>query len=316
MDKAIPGIHHITAITADAQANVDFYTDVLGLRLVKLTVNFDDPGSYHLYYGDGQGSPGSILTFFEWPNAYAGRQGTQQVATTAFSVPAGSLPQWQERLNERGIPFEGPVARFDDEVLFLRDPDGLQLELVANDDPRPPWEGGPLPAAMAIRGFHSAALSEEGYERTAQLLTATMGLRPLGSAGNRFRFEAGAGGPGAIVDVLCQPDSPHGSVGAGAVHHIAWRTRDDEEQLAWRADLVRAGYNVSPVLDRQYFHSIYFREEGGVLFEIATDPPGFTADEPLEQLGTTLKLPPWLERARTQIEALVRPLRLPGVVDS
>lgn len=312
MTKMIAGIHHVTAIASDPQQNLDFYAGMLGLRLVKITINFDDPGSYHFYYGDALGYPGSVLTFFPWPGARRGRIGTDQVSVTSFSVPQSSFPYWQNHLKEHGVQTDSST-RFEEPVLSFTDGDGLWLELIGSAmlDERPAWSGGPVPQEHAIRGFHSATLSEEGYERTAQLLTETMGFRLLQEEGNRFRYAAGDGGPGATVDVVCQPGAPRGSMGAGTVHHIAWRAKDDAEQLAWRAELVRQGLNVSPVMDRQYFHSIYYREPGGILFEIATDPPGFTWDESPETLGTHLKLPPWLESYRSRIEGALPPLRLP-----
>jgi catechol 2,3-dioxygenase-like lactoylglutathione lyase family enzyme len=300
MSKEILGIHHVTAIASDPQRNVDFYTDVLGLRLVKLTVNFDDPGTYHFYYGDEVGRPGTILTFFPWPGAQRGRPGNGQVAVNSFSIPAGATGYWQNRLKRLGISVEEPTHRFDEEVLALRDPDGLGLELVAHAGSQAGqvWGGGPVPLEYAIRGFHSVTLWEENLERTAALLTETLGFRLLQAAGNRSRFEAGADGPGAV----------------GTTHHIAWRTADDQEQQAWRREIANLGFRVSPVMDRQYFHSIYFREPGGVLFEIATDPPGFTWDESPEGLGMDLKLPPWLESERARIEGILPTLTLPEVV--
>jgi glyoxalase family protein len=313
MASQIPGIHHVTAIASDPQRNVDFYTALLGLRLVKLTVNFDDPGTYHFYYGDETGSPGTILTFFPWPGAPRGRQGTGQVTGTSFSIPTGALDYWQARFEQNSVPVEPPIARFDERVLPFYDPDGLRLELVAHaGETRPGWQNGPVPPEWAVRGFYGVTLAEEGYERTAALLTETMGFRLLGQDGSRFRYTAGDGAVGAIADLLCQPDGRPGTLGAGTVHHVAWRALTDAVQTTWRQTLSQLDYNVTPVMDRQYFHSIYFREPGGVLFEIATDPPGFATDETPATLGTHLKLPPWLESRRAYIEQLVPPLRLPG----
>jgi catechol 2,3-dioxygenase-like lactoylglutathione lyase family enzyme len=315
----IPGIHHITAICGDPQRNVDFYTGLLGLRLVKKTVNFDDPGTYHLYYGDGIGSPGTIMTFFAWilPPLVSGkgRQGTGQVVATPFRIPEASLDFWVDRLAAAAIDFDGPATRFDESVISLTDPDGLPLELVARSDSvvRAPWESGPLPVEHAIRGFAGATLCLDGYERTARLLTDTMGFRELGQEGSRFRFGVGTGGDTAMIDLLCQPENEPGRMGLGVVHHIAWCTASFAEQHEWRDILARAGLDVTPVLDRSYFHSIYYREPGGVLFEIATDPPGFTVDESPDELGTQLKLPAWLESNRHRIEAKLPPLRTPGV---
>jgi glyoxalase family protein len=312
---SVNGLHHVTAISSSAQGNIDFYAGVLGLRLVKRTVNFDDPLTYHLYYGTEVGAPGTILTFFAWPNAYRGRVGTGQVNATAFSVPKGSLPWWQGRFKIHRVSYDLPLTRFGDEVLPFQDHDGMQLELVAIDDERPPWKAGPVPEEHAIRGIHGITAHEEGYQMTAELLTETLRFTQVGQDGNRFRYRAqgvqGAPEGHGSIDLLCTPDAPRSRGGVGAVHHIAWRVPDDSDQLAWRKTLVSAGMNVSPVLDRQYFHSIYFREPGGVLFEIATDQPGFATDEPKETLGTSLKLPPWLEGARPQIEAGLEPITLP-----
>jgi len=330
IQPTIPGLHHVTAITADPQKNIDFYTGVLGMRLVKLTVNFDDPGSYHLYYGDELGHPGTIMTFFAWPGAYRGKIGPPQVTTTGFAVPAGAVDYWAARLKEHNVPAQAPVERFGERAIHCTDPDGLVLEIVAVAGPEgTPWPGGSIPEEHAIRGFHSVTISEEGYESTAGLLTDVMGFVAAGNDGNRFRYRAGgaghagggASGAGAgqrgsgfasIVDLLCVPDARRGDMGAGVVHHVAFRTHDDAQQLAWRERIVQLGLNVSPVMDRSYFHSIYYREPGGVLFEIATENPGFTVDEPAERLGSSLKLPPPLERHRTEIERFVPPLRLPS----
>jgi len=314
MNRTILGIHHITAIAGEPDRNIDFYTRLLGLRLVKITVNFDDPASYHLYYGDGNGSPGTILTFFTWPGARGGRHGNSQVTQTAFAIPKGSGPFWRERLQAGGAQFAGTTERFGEMLVSFADPDGLRLELIESDraDPTCQWSGGGLPADAAICGFHSATISETGYERTARLLTETMGFRLVGSEQNRFRYEIGNAQPARLVDVVCAPGGVEGRVAVGTVHHIAWRTADDAQQLEWRGELSRLGYNLSPVMDRVYFHSIYYREPGGVLFEIATDPPGFTADEPSSQLGAALKLPPWFERSRAQIEASLPRLKILG----
>jgi glyoxalase family protein len=315
MEKRIPGIHHITAIASDPQRNLDFYTRTLGLRLVKLTVNFDDPGTYHFYFGDASGRPGTILTFFPWPRAPRGRQGTGQVTTISFSIPQGALAYWQERLASEGISTALLRQRFDEQVISFPDPDGLQLELVAHPgaEARPGWAGGPVPAEYAIRGFSGATLTVDDYELTADVLTKVMGFRLTGQEGQRYRYEVGEGADLARVDLVNAPELPEGRMAAGTVHHIAWRTPSDEQQLAWRADLQQAGLQVTPVRDRQYFHSIYFYEPNGILFEIATDPPGFATDETPETLGTHLKLPPWLEPQRATLENKLPRLRLPGI---
>jgi catechol 2,3-dioxygenase-like lactoylglutathione lyase family enzyme len=314
MSGNILGIHHVTAITSDPQRNVDFYTGVLGLRLVKLTVNFDDSRSYHLYYGDEIGHPGTIMTFFAWLGVPKGRHGTGQVTVTSFSVPQASLDYWIERLSQHAISYKGPTSRFDETILSLQDPDGLALELVAHPQAphRPAWKEGPVPAEHTIRGIHTVTLLEEGYERTARLLTETLGFRSRSSGNNVFRYEVGEGGPGAYVDVRCAPGLRRGLVAAGTVHHVAWRTPNDEQQQAWRGTLAGLDLNITPVMDRKYFHSIYFREPGGILFEIATDLPGFTVDEPVERLGTYLELPPWFEQYRSELEQVLPALRLPS----
>jgi catechol 2,3-dioxygenase-like lactoylglutathione lyase family enzyme len=306
-------IHHVTAIAGEPQRNLDFYTGALGLRLVKLTVNFDDPGTYHLYVGDEVGRPGSILTFFPWPDGARGRQGTGQVATVSLAVPPASLGYWIERLLQHGIRYEGPARRFDEQVLAFSDPDGLLIELVAT--PRvegvAPWRDGPVPAEHAVRGVHGVTIWEDGKRGTAEFLTRFMGYRAVGEEGNRARFESGSEGIGTVVDLRRTPGFWSGGMGVGTVHHVAFRAGSDEEQLARRTQLEDAGVAITPVVDRQYFHSVYFREPGGVLFEIATDPPGFTLDELAESLGTSLKLPPRFEPMRERIEATLPPLRLP-----
>jgi len=314
MENSIPGIHHVTAIAGDPQANIDFYTGILGLRLVKLTVNFDDPTTYHLYYGDGQGHPGTILTFFPWPKAMRGRIGTGQVTVTSFAVPGGSLNFWEEYLQQRRVDCKREQHPLGEEVLALTDPDGLRLELVSTPhaDPGRIWERGAVPPEFAIRGFHHVTLTEEGYERTAELLTGTMRFRLTGSKGNRFRYATSSDSPsqaGTIVDVVCTPAGRPGLVSVGTVHHVAWRAPTDEQQAQWRKAL--RDYNVTPIIDRKYFHSIYFREPGGVLFEIATDPPGFAIDEPAEELGSHLVLPAWLEPHRAELEDVLPKVRLP-----
>ncbi len=315
MSGELAGIHHITAIAGDPQRNLDFYTGLLGLRLVKLTVNFDDPESYHLYYGDALGRPGSILTFFAWPGARAGHEGTGQISQIALSVPPDTLAFWHERLQRAEVAAEETTTGFDERALTFRDPDGLALMLVAaQGDSRPAWETGPVPAQSAIRGTYAVTLWEEQPAMTAQLLTETMGLRLFARAGDVARYAFGSGAPGALVDVRAAAGSSRGQVAVGSVHHVAWRTPDDAEQLEWRAKLLAQGAHVSPVMDRDYFHSIYYREPGGVLFEIATEPPGFATDETPETLGTGLKLPAWLEPQRPAIERGLPPLRLPGVM--
>jgi len=309
----ILGIHHVTAIAGEPQTNIDFYAGVLGLRLVKLTVNYDDPATYHLYYGDGQGHPGTIMTFFPWPGAIAGRIGTGQLTVTSFAVPEKSLSYWKIRLQDHGISVRESRSDFDEEVLFFTDRDGLQLELVATPhaNPNRVWNRGPVPTDFAIRGFHHVTLSESGYERTASLLTDTLGFRRLHDHGSRFRYQVGNGTPGTIIDLICAPESQPGRIAVGTVHHVAWRTPTDQQQLKWRETIKDMRYDITPVIDRTYFHSVYFREPGGVLFEIATDPPGFAVDEPADRIGSSLVLPSWLEGERRELERILPPVHLP-----
>jgi glyoxalase family protein len=315
--RTIAGIHHITAIAGDPQRNLDFYTTALGLRLVKLTVNFDDPGTYHFYFGNDNGTPGSILTFFPWVGIRRGVIGSGQVTATTFAVTLQSIPYWETRLTGHGVNAIQGGERFGERLIAFTDPDGLPLEIVATPhaDPAAAWKNGPVDGEHAICGFHSATLSEEGYEQTARLLQDTMGFALVGNEGNRFRYKASGGGAGAIVDVLCTPDGQQGRLGAGTVHHIAWRTPDDDQQAIWLKDLAALGYNVTPIIDRTYFHSIYYREPGGVLFEIATDPPGFAIDEPSEHLGERLMLPSQYESMRAALEQTLPKLALPLTID-
>lgn len=314
-NKEILGIHHITAIATDPQRNIDFYSRLLGLRLVKLTVNFDDPNTYHLYYGDEIGDPGTILTFFPWPGAPRGRLGTGQATAISFSIPEDSFEFWMEHFKLHRVEFHGPANCFSDQVLSFADPDGLRLELVAHKgaDATRAWKEGPIPVEYAIRGFHGITLSEQNSELTNALLTDLFGFRHLREEENRCRYEAPGRSSATLVDVIGLPEVPRGAIGAGSVHHVAWRTRNDEEQKTWRKKLVDVGLHVTPIIDRKYFHSIYFHEPGGVLFEIATDPPGFTVDESPAELGTHLMLPPWLESTRSEVEQSLPKVHLPPI---
>ncbi|MDI1248491.1 MAG: ring-cleaving dioxygenase [Lacunisphaera sp.] len=305
MKAQVTGLHHITAIASDPHQNLDFYTRVLGLRFVKKSVNQDDPGTYHLYYGDYAASPGTILTFFPWAGLRRGRPGTGQAYATAFSVPAGSLPFWQKRFTRLAVKQQPIESRFNDQVLPFADPDGLLLELVATSetDSRPPAPAQDVPAGFALRGFHSSTLALTAATATAAVLTETMGYRLAGQSGHRVRYTAAQGGPGTYVDLLTDPALPRGLNGAGTIHHVAFRVTDAAQENSAREILRQSGLQVSPVIDRAYFKSIYYREPAGVLFEIATDGPGFAIDEPLEQLGTILGLPPHLEPHRAEIEA-------------
>jgi glyoxalase family protein len=311
MSTKIPGIHHVTAIADDPQENVDFYASVLGLRLVKKTVNFDDPGSYHLYYGDALGNPGTIMTFFSWPGARQGRIGTGQVSTTSFTIPEDSLGYWTERLLQHGVRFDQPKKRFGETVLAFNDPDGLAVELVARPgrNGESIWKRSPVPPEHVIGGIAGVTLSEQARDVTTDLLTNLLDFEKVGEEEGRTRCLTNSSG--SFADVLEQPDGPVGRTAVGTVHHVAWRTPDDETQVAWREEISGRGLHVTPVLDRNYFHSIYFREPGGVLFEIATDPPGFAVDEEPNHLGESLKLPPWLEKDRERIEEVLPPVRQP-----
>ncbi len=310
MTKLVTGLHHITALASDAQKNVHFYAGILGLHLVKKTINFDAPEVYHLYYGNEKGSPGTILTFFPYPGIPQGRKGKGQLIVTSFSISENSMDYWTKRLDKFHIKYEGPFKRFDELVISFEDHDGLGLELVVNNmDERPGFTYGNVPLEFAIKGFFGMTLSEECYEKTAGLLVGQMDHELIAEKGNRFRYSAN-GKPGDFVDILCNPDALKGIAGYGTIHHVAFATANDETQLEARTKLLKFGLDVTPVLDREYFHSIYFREPGGVLFEIATIPPGFMIDEPLEHLGESLKLPPWEEPNRKRIEKELQPIQL------
>ena len=314
MTLTSPGIHHVTAIASDPQKNLDFYAGVLGMRLVKRTVNFDDPTTYHFYFADGGGTPGSILTFFPWPGTRRGRQGAGQVGVTSFAIPPSAVGFWIERFIRHRVDFEHPKTRFDEErVISFRDHDGFLGELVAHPiaESREGWEGPGVPQEHSIRGIYSVTLWQESCDLTGKLLTESFNFTPVREQGSIFRFAAKGRGLGSIVDLRCVPGLWAGTSGAGTVHHVAFRAPDDEAQLAVRNELVEKGFNVTPQMDRDYFHSIYFREPGGVLFEVATDPPGFTVDESPDKLGRSLKLPEWLEQRRFEIEALLPNIRLP-----
>jgi glyoxalase family protein len=306
MDQFITGIHHVTAITGNAQENINFYTGFLGLHLVKRTVNYDTPEIYHFYYGNEDGTPGSILTFFPYSGLVSGRHGKGMLNTTTFSVPASSMAYWMARFEKNHIEYRDPVERFKGEiVIYFEDADGLGLELVFNEkDNRPGYSNGHIPAEHAIKGFYNVEIWEEGYERTAGLLTEQMDHKLIAEKGNRFRFAA-TDTPGNYIDILCSPDSLKGLAGSGTVHHIAFATRDEQTQSEARLLIVKRMLNPTPVLDRNYFKSVYFREPGGVLFEIATAGPGFSVDEGMGHLGESLKLPPRLESRREELEKIL-----------
>ncbi len=310
----VQGIHHVTAIASDPQRNLDFYVGLLGLRFVKRTVNFDDPHTYHFYFGDDAGNPGSIMTFFPWPRARRGRQGTGQVAVTSFAIAPSALGFWLERLLKHGIRYRGPMKRDDEQVVSFSDPDGLMLEIVAHPgaEGRPAWSNAHgIAREHAIHGFHSVTLWEERGDDTERLLVETLGFRRVRKLGGTRRFAASDGGPGTIVDVRTIGGFLSGQPGAGTVHHVAFRVPDDQSELAVRSLILQSGHQATPVIDRNYFRSVYFREPGGVLFEIATEPPGFAIDEPADRLGHSLMLPPQYEPHRAEIEAVLPPIHLP-----
>lgn len=306
----IAGLHHVTAIASDPQRNLDFYTEVLGLRFVKRTVNFDDPGTYHFYFGDDAGSPGTILTFFPWPHTGRGSVGAGEVTHTAFSVPLASMEYWEQRLTAKGVLFERSGRRFAEEVLTLPDPDGMKIEIVGHADagavkaPR----FSDVPAEHAIRGFFGVTMLEIDAVETAKIL-GVMGFHKIAEEGKRLRFAAEGDALGNHIDVVVDPHANYGRSGAGTVHHIAFRAANDAAQLEWRTEIGRH-IPTTAVLDRDYFHSIYFREPGGVLFELATDNPGFAIDEPADSLGEELCVPEWLEPRRAELEHLLAPLTL------
>lgn len=307
MSKKTAGIHHITAIVGHPQENVDFYAGVLGLRLVKKTINFDDPGTYHLYFGDEGGKPGTIITFFPWANAYQGVIGDGQVGITSYAVPIGALPYWEDRLTKRNIAFEKNI-RFGEEVLSFDDPHGLHLELVERKAGKQnDWTFSGVTPEVAIKGFGGAVLYSSNSAKTGELLEI-MGLEKIADDGNYTRYQSSAD-IGNIVD-LKLTSSGKGRMGVGTVHHIAWRAADDEDQLDWKKYIEGNGYGVTPVQDRNYFNAIYFREYGELLFEIATDPPGFAHDETLQTMGTDLKLPEQYEKYRGQLERRLIPIEV------
>ena len=310
--EPIKGLHHVTAVARDPQRNIDFYRNVLGQRLVKRTVNFDSPDTYHFYFGDETGSPGNILTFFAWPNMRRGVRGNGETNAVAYSVPAGSLGFWQEHLKQNGITPNPVEKRFGENAFVVDDPDSMRVELIESTSAAPIhfWEDGPIPQPYALKGFHSVTLWLDEVEQTADLLIKHMGYKALGNEGDRYRFVGDSKVFGHIVDIVHRPGKTPSGFGAGSIHHIAFRVPTDEEQLGYQNSIREAGFRVTEVMDRNYFHSIYFRELGGVLFEIATDTPGFAIDESVQSLGETLKLPEWYEPNRSAIEQSLPPVIL------
>ncbi|MBP1157225.1 MULTISPECIES: ring-cleaving dioxygenase [unclassified Paenibacillus] len=308
MPQQTAGIHHITAFVTDAQENVDFYAGVLGLRLVKKTINFDAPEVYHLYFGNETGSPGTAITFFPWANARRGRIGGGQVGTTTFVVPPGALGFWEDRLQKLNISYSR-TERFSEEYLQFKDSDSLQLELVEREEgPRSQWSFGGVTPDKAIKGFGGAVLFSTAPDQTMNLLEHVMGLEKEGEEGGFVRFRA-VGDLGNVIDVNAVAMGS-GQGGAGTVHHIAWRAKDDQDHQLWRNHILQSGFQPTPIVDRQYFNAIYFREEGGILFEIATDPPGFALDEDADALGEKLMLPEWFEPQRAAIEQGLPPIQI------
>lgn len=311
----VHGIHHVTAISGNAQQNLDFYTEVLGLRLVKRSVNQDAPDTYHLFYADAEGHPGTDLTFFPWPEMPPGRKGIGLAVEVGFAVPEGSLAFWAERLAALGVAGTSSETRFGERVLGFQDVHGLSLSLTETAEPREfaPWQGSPVPERHQIRGFHAVRLWERDLAATARFLRDALGFEPAAEESGWHRFGVAGGGAGKWLEVRELPQERRGSWGTGAVHHVAFRVTDDDEQLAVRKRVLVAGSAPTPVIDRFWFHSVYFKEPGGALFEIATDGPGFAVDEDPVHLGERLILPPWLEPQRQQIEAALPPLQTVGV---
>lgn len=307
MENKVSGIHHITAIAGNAKRNYDFYTKVLGLRFIKKTVNFDDPGTYHFYFGDEVGTPGTILTFFPWERIGKGKQGTGMPTEIGYAVPDESLTFWEERLRGAQIKITDRGRRFGEDYLAFEDPDGLPVALIvpASADKRKGWTTEEVKAEVAMQGFHSITLSLSSVTGTAKVLTEVFGYTLLNREGNRYRYITHATENASVVDLLELPDAPAGVNAGGTIHHVAFRVNNEEVLMHYRQKVLRHGLNITPKIDRNYFFSLYFREPGGVLFELATDNPGFTVDEPVEDLGTHLKLPPQYEGRRAEIEKVL-----------
>jgi glyoxalase family protein len=304
MENTVNGIHHITAIAGNAKRNYDFYTNVLGLRLVKKTVNFDDPETYHLYYGDKQGTPGTILTFFPWENITAGRRGARQATEIGYSVPENSFDFWINRFEKHNVTYNKVAEKFDEKYLTFLDPDGLKLELIAGKatDSRLPWETDEVKAENATKGFYNVTITTNKMQPTADILTNVFGYRLLEQHVNRYRFITDAVEGANIIDLVEVAGEVAGHVAGGSVHHVAFRVKNEEVLMQYRDRIAALGLNITDKIDRNYFFSLYFREPGGVLFELATDNPGFSVDEPVEELGTHLKLPAQYEQYRSSLE--------------
>ena len=314
MTTSVHGIHHVTCIAGDAQENLDFYVGVLGMRLVKRSVNQDDPGTYHLFYADRVGTPGTDFTFFPWPNMEPGRLGIGSAVETSFAVSAGSLTYWQDRLAQYAVRHYPPESRFGETTLSFKDPHGLQLALVETGDGRQfvPWENSPVPQECQLRGMHAVRLWERKLAHTQAILTQRMGFSLIGIEDGWHRYGVEGGGSGKLIEIKELSEERRGQWGTGSVHHVAWRVKDSQEQIALREGIANAGLRPTLQIDRFWFKSVYFKEPGGVLFELATDGPGFDRDEDLEHLGEQLILPPWLETARGEIEATLPSLEMPA----
>ena len=314
MTPSVHGIHHVTCIAGNAQENLDFYVGVLGMRLVKRSVNQDDPGTYHLFYADRTGNPGTDFTFFPWQNMEPGHLGIGLTVETSFAVPPGSLTYWQDRFQQYGIEHGTPESRFGETNLTFSDPHGLQLALVETAETRQfvPWENSPVLPENQLRGMHAVRLWERQLSPTETVLTELMGFSHLGTEDGWQRYGAEGGGTGKLIEIKELPAERRGQWGTGSVHHVAWRVKDSDEQMALRETLLRAGLRPTPQIDRFWFKSVYYKEPGGVLFELATDGPGFDRDENIEHLGEQLILPPWLEPERQQIEAVLPSLEMPN----
>lgn len=318
MINKILGIHHITAMASDAQRNVDFYVSVLGLRFVKKSINQDAPDVYHLYYGDEAGSPGTAMTFFPFGRASRGIRGNGEISRVGFSVPTASKDFWIDHLTKKMIAFSALERKYDNDIITFLDPDGMIIELVFSDKQtlRFPWKQGPIPVEHAIRNFFGVTMNFASLEASAAVLKDVLGFKSVLHNGNNHRFSIGEESDEAAIDVIVNPTIPFAHQSAGSVHHIAWRVKDYSAHEEWRQWVDQNGLSPTEIIDRFYFHSIYFREPGGILYEIATDNPGFTVDETIEELGTHLMLPPWYEIHRQKIEQALTPISIPSLQKS
>lgn len=315
MALTTPGLHHVTAIAGDPERNAEFYVGTLGLRFVKKTVNHDDTHTYHFYFGDYEGTPGTNITFFPWTGrGRPGRFGAGQTKVAAYAIPAGSLDYWVDRLESEGVEVDGPTDRFGETVIEFEDPDGITLALAAVSDAPTvqTWDDGPVPPEHQLRGLHSVTLAVDELDPTVDVLTTGLGYELEDEADGYHRYRSASGGAGSAVD-LVQTDQQRGQMGVGTVHHVAYKADDTAEQERWRDHLGELGLNVTEIIDRTYFQSIYFREPGGVLFELATMSPGFTIDENLDELGTNLVVPEWLENELEEIESHLPEFKQPSV---